>query len=223
MNPHPLIHSELARQRQQQLIAAAPARRRGAAPDSSDDQLGPLVQAAASGDHQAWESLVERLSPTIRNIARSYRLNSADVDDVVQTCWTSALSNIGTLREPEAFAGWLCVIARRAALRTCQRRTREIPVDELAQSDARDQTTPETCLLESERRQAVVRAVNRLSGRQRTLVASLLRHPGASYDDISQRLGLPVGSIGPTRERALARLRRDRQLTAAVAESPRTN
>lgn len=208
MQPHPLIHAELARQRQLDL------RRGSRAAATNPDDLSPVVEAARSGDSNAWESLVTRFTPLLRHVVRDYRLGSADADDVVQTAWTSAFTNIGSLREADAISGWLCVIARREAIRTLRCREREVPVDEQSVADRADDSTPERALIEAENHQAVHAAIDRLPDRQRELLTTLLRGHDETYSDVARRLHLPVGSIGPTRERALARLRRDRHLVA---------
>src|SRR5580765_7043463 len=158
MQPHPLIHTELARQRQLSLRGSA-ARRRPPADDSSTGTLAPLVCAAKAGDGSAWESLVRRFTPTLRGIVRGYRLNAADVDDIVQSAWASAFVHIGGLREPEAIGGWLAVTARREALRTIERRGREVLVDEPSPLVQADTPTAERALIEAEESDAVHDAV----------------------------------------------------------------
>ena len=73
------------------------------------------------------------------------------------------------------------------------------------------------CAIARERRAALHSAVERLSGRQRVLLTSMLSTPAPTYEQLSTRLEMPVGSIGPTRDRALARLRDDADLARAVA------
>jgi RNA polymerase sigma factor (sigma-70 family) len=216
MHPHPLISSELARQRQLDLRRSSRSHRSSRLTPTSSDALTPIVRAAVSGDPQAWGSLVDHFTPTLRGVVRSYRLNAADTDDVVQAAWASAFINIDRLREPEAMGGWLMVIARRTALRTLDRRRREVLVDEPRSADEGDHAAPESALVKAEQRHAVHAAVERLPDHQRRLLRLLIRHSDASYADLSRQLEIPVGSIGPTRERALARLRRDRGLTAVV-------
>jgi RNA polymerase sigma factor (sigma-70 family) len=214
MQPHPLIHEELARQRETELRAPS-ATRNEARSDTHD--LGPTVRAAAAGDEKAWTLLVGRFTPTLRGVVRGYRLCATDVDDVVQSTWASAFPAIRKLREPEAIGGWLCIIARREALRTLARQRREIPVDESGLPEPAEHAPAETAIVANEERHAIRAAVSRLSDRQRTLVSLLLQDPGMSYAEVSSRLGLPIGSIGPTRERALDRLRRDRSLATALS------
>jgi RNA polymerase sigma factor (sigma-70 family) len=212
MNLHPQIHSELARQRSLELRRSPAPSRRGSRPEASDD-LEILVRAAQSGGGDAWQNLVERFTPMMRGVVRGYRLSPADVDDVVQTAWASAFTHLGRLREPLAFGGWLLVTARREALRTLERRAREVLVDEPTYVDENDNSAPDRALLEAERRKAVHAAIKRLPERQRKLVGKLLGD-SVSYEDVSRDCGMPIGSIGPTRDRAIARLRRDPQLVA---------
>ena len=102
-------------------------------------------------------------------------------------------------------------------MRTLQRGVREILVDDSAAFDDVDVASPDAALIQGERRAAVRGAVRRLSGRQRRLISSMLASPAPSYQRLSWVLDIPVGSIGPTRDRALARLRTDAALVSAVS------
>lgn len=219
MHPHPLIHADLARQREDELRRRHGGLRRWPRVDTLEDDFAPTVLDARSGCERAWETLVARFTPTLRSVVQGYRLSAADIDDVVQTAWASAFSHLDSLRDPGAFGGWLCVIARREALRTIRQRQSEVLVDESCFPDESDHATPESALLDVEQHDVLRTAVNRLPDRQRTLLDALLRDASTSYSDVSRTLGLPLGAIGPTRERALARLRRDRKLTALVSPS----
>jgi RNA polymerase sigma factor (sigma-70 family) len=206
MYAHPEIHGHLARQRQVDLVR----RPRGAqrAPQASLE-LGPLVVAAKAGDRRSWELLVTHFTPKLRSLGRGYRLREADVDDIVQETWTAALTHIDRIRVPDAFGGWLLVTARRASLRVIERNRREVvAIDEHVPTGVTART-PDSALLEHEDRIAVNTAVERLPERQSMIVRALLLDSGTSYADLADRLRIPLGSIGPTRERALARLRRE--------------
>jgi RNA polymerase sigma factor (sigma-70 family) len=180
-------------------------------------ELSCLARGAAAGDESAWNELVRRLDGVLRGVARRYRLAGADVDDVVQTTWLRAVDHVGRLHDPGAIAGWLVVTARREAMRTLQRGVREVLTDDTAAIDDPDPASPEVLAIARERRAALHGAVDRLSGRQRVLLSSMLATPAPSYEQIAERLAMPVGSIGPTRDRALARLRDDPDLARAVA------
>src|SRR3954467_9498028 len=83
--------------------------------------LTETLRAAAAGDERAWDALVRRFTPVIRNTAKRYRLAPHEVDDVVQACWLSLFVSLRTLRVPEALGGWLVTTASRQALRIRQR------------------------------------------------------------------------------------------------------
>jgi RNA polymerase sigma factor (sigma-70 family) len=178
--------------------------------------LAGLARRAAAGDERAWQALVERLDGVLRSVVRRYRLPAADADDVVQTTWLRALTHLHRLNEPGAIGSWLVVTAQREALRSLQRGVRETVTDELEPFDTEDETRPDEVALERERDAALRRAVARLSGRQRELVMRLLATPAPTYEELSEQLGMPIGSIGPTRERALARLREDPDVAGLV-------
>jgi RNA polymerase sigma factor (sigma-70 family) len=176
-----------------------------------------VAEAAADGDESAWEELFARFDALLRGVVRGYRLSPSDVDDVVQTVWLRALLHLDRIRDPAAVAGWLVITARREALRALQRPVRELLTDEPRARDDADEQTPETLLLDGERRSAVRTAVQQLDGRQRMLLRAIVREPDSSYEQLSTKLDMPLGAVGPTRLRALERLRRNPSL-ASVAE-----
>jgi len=177
--------------------------------------LAHLAQAAACGDEGAWIDLVERLNATLHAVATRYRLG-ADVDDVVQTAWLRALEHVDRINEPGAIAGWLVTTTRREAMRTLQRGVREVVTDDIAVTVETEPATPEVIAIEGERRVAVHAAVARLPRRQRRLMTSLLASPAPTYRRLAQEADMPLGSIGPTRDRAMARMRQDPQLVDAL-------
>jgi RNA polymerase sigma factor (sigma-70 family) len=181
---------------------------------------GELVRAAANGDQGAWNDLVDRFSGLVWGVARKHRLNDSDAADVCQATWLRLVEHLGNLREPEAVAGWLVTTARRECLRVLRESDRQIPVDVATEIDLRaDDTLPDAdaALLELERAEALRRAFAGLPASCRALLAMLLADPPHSYVEISERLGMPIGSIGPTRARALDRLRRSPELTSLFA------
>jgi RNA polymerase sigma factor (sigma-70 family) len=176
-----------------------------------------LVRAAVAGDERAWDALYKRFTPAVRGVACGYRLSPADVEDVVQNTWLAAATKIDRLREPEAVGAWLITTARREALNTLQRGGRELASEEVEAVAAREAAPVESPLLDGERRDALLAAVQRLPRGQRAVLGELLRTPGASYVEVARRLRRPIGSIGPTRNRGITRLRRDRVLGAVVS------
>jgi len=176
---------------------------------SDGTRVAALVRAAAAGDAAAWEALVHRFTPALRAAARGFRLSPHDVDDVVQSTWLAALTHIDQLRRPEAIIGWLLVTARREALRTLQLGTREVVTLDPEPPESPGPSPQEAAVIQAERREAVLAAVVRLPETQRQLVNELFGPSGLSYAELASKVGMPIGSIGPTRERTLERLRRD--------------
>jgi RNA polymerase sigma factor (sigma-70 family) len=174
------------------------------------------TRPAAGADDHAWRDLFTRLDGILHALAKRYRLGAADVDDVVQTTWLRAIDHVDRLDDPGAIAEWLVTTARREAMDTLQRAVREIVTDDMAALDQADPATPEGIAIEREHRAAVRDAVARLPARQRRVTDLLLMTPSPSYWRVAEQTGMPIGSIGRMRDRALARLRDDRQLANAV-------
>lgn len=184
---------------------------------STDTELEALVQALRVNDDVAWRQLTARFEGMMRSIARSYRLSRADVDDVVQTVWVRLYEHVGRLREPNAIAGWLATTTRRESLRLLQARTREHVTDDVALFDGAETERPESELLATERHDILWRALGTLPPHQRRLMTLLTTEP--DYRAVSATLQMPIGSIGPTRARSVARLQDNQELQALHAAS----
>jgi RNA polymerase sigma factor (sigma-70 family) len=177
-----------------------------------------LVRAARGGQAAAWKTLVERHDGRIAAVCRAHRLSSADAADVRQTTWLRAVEHLDRLHEPQRVGAWLVTVARRECLRVVRQAARVRPCDEeLLQREHAATAPPDLRLLESERRAAVRTAVTALPRRDRALLGLLYSEPEPSYADIGRSMDMPIGSIGPTRGRALERLRRHRRLAELAA------
>jgi RNA polymerase sigma factor (sigma-70 family) len=174
-------------------------------------QPANLVRAAAAGDETAWNQLVDRHLRLVWSITRGYRLSDCDAGDVVQTVWMRLLENIDRVRDPDHIGGWLATTTRRECLRTIalRRRTSPVPQDDatLAALQDPDATELGAGIVREQAACAVHQALQRLPVRWRLLLELLMADDPPSYEEISRRLDMPVGSIGPTRGRALLRLR----------------
>lgn len=207
------------------VLAAAAQRGR---PNDAQQELVAIVRAAQAGDDHAWTRLVQRFDRTLRQTARSYRLVPAEVDDVVQATWLDLLEAIEGIREPAAIGAWLVTTTRRNAMGRRQVHVREELTDDPALGDAPNSEGPEANVLMAERRTVLASALAGLPERHRRLVTVLLTQPELDYRQIGQLLSMPVGSIGPIRARALARLARSPELralttSAVTALSPRAS
>ena len=176
--------------------------------------LSVLVPAARQGDRRAWDAIVDRFLPLVCAIIRHHRLGDADGDDASQTVWLRLVEHLGDLREPDALPGWIRTTARNECLRLLAARGRVRPVDpqDPVGLDAVELDVADEELLAAERRHLLREALAELPAARRELLRLLLADPPVGYEEISARLGIPVGSIGPTRARALEQLRRTRAL-----------
>jgi RNA polymerase sigma factor (sigma-70 family) len=185
--------------------------RRGVRRVHPDDErsVSDLVAAALDGNHTSWDRLVERYTPLLLSIVRRHRLQGSDAEDVVQTVWLRLVEHLGEIRQPAALPGWIVTTARNECLHVIRNAKHVAPTDlgEQGWPEGVDDPAVDADLLEAERHQALLIALAELPDRQRGLLMLLIQDPPLSYEEISQRLGLPVGSIGPTRARALARIR----------------
>jgi RNA polymerase sigma factor (sigma-70 family) len=187
------------------------ARRRWAHRDSIEPaDVALMVRAAAEGNQDAWNALVERFASTVWAIARGHRLNSADAADVFQTTWLRLLEHLDRIEQPERVGAWIGTTARRECLRVLRISCRQVPSGEDFDvlPDQTPSQFPERDLIAIERSQIVNSLVEQLPVRSQLLLRLLSADSPLSYRDISETLSMPIGSIGPTRARALEQLRR---------------
>jgi RNA polymerase sigma factor (sigma-70 family) len=170
---------------------------------------GDLVAAARRGDPEAWAAIVERYRPLVWAICiRGYRLGRADAEDVTQAVWLRLVDRLGSLRDPDALPGWLAAVTARRCLTLLAARRRAVPYPPDLDSIPDGRASVDRDLIEAERRAAAAEAVASLPPEGRRLMGLLAADPPLSYAKIAAELGVPVGSIGPTRRRCLEKLRR---------------
>ncbi len=167
------------------------------------------MERAAEGDLQAWERLHDQYARLIWSITSEFKLVESDAADIAQTTWLRLLEHIDRLEYPDRVSSWLAVTARHECLRSLAMRKRVMLSQDHDELDAAAEHAPEVDerLLAEERAKVVRKAMSQLPGQWQKMLEMLMADPPASYAEISDRLGLPVGSIGPTRGRCLARLR----------------
>lgn len=174
-----------------------------------DVDLSGTVRQAIAGDHHAWDLLVERFSGLVWNVARSQSLDVADAADVSQTVWLRLAEHIATLRDPERVGAWLAITTRNEAQRVRRRRHYQVPIsdDRLMRLPEVNPRLPEAGIEAAEESEVLWRAFAGLGEACRVLLRMLISDPRPSYAMVSETLGVPVGSIGPTRSRCLSHLR----------------
>ncbi len=185
----------------------------------ADPTVSELVARAKDGDRQAWDALVERYAPLIWSICRRHRLGRADADDVGQSVWLRLVDQLDRVRDPAALPGWLATTARRECLRvlgaTQGPRATIFALDVESLPDDRADLGDQA-LLAAERQAALREAFEQLPPNGQQLIALLIADPPLPYADISARLGIPVGSIGPNRSRYLSKMRRHPAIAALL-------
>lgn len=172
-----------------------------------------LVAGALGGDSRAWGEIVRRHTPAVVARVRQFRLTPHQAEDVAQTVWLNLLENLEKLRDPHALPGWIATTARHECIRVTNANRRTVPVDpQGGRLDGVSDSDMDERVLHIERERALREGLAELPVHQREILLLLAADPPLSYAEIAERLGVPVGSIGPTRGRGLARLRQ----TAAI-------
>lgn len=149
-----------------------------------------------------------------------HRLTRPDAADVCQDVWVKLAEGLDTLREPAALPGWLSTTARRECLRTIGKKRNEVLSDmAVDRSDDVQRTDPAGPVLMAERHEALLTALAELPDKARQLLILLMDDPPRPYKEISDLLGIPIGSIGPTRARHLQKLRESPALAGFLPTS----
>jgi RNA polymerase sigma factor (sigma-70 family) len=187
----------------------APRPRRAWAVWVDPSEVAGCVRRAAAGEKDAWDAIVESFSGLVWTVANGHRLGPADTAEVMQTTWLRLLENLDRIREPERLGGWLATTARRESLRMLRLRGREFPTDDDGGIGGTPSTdpTPEQAVLDRDRDRRLWGAFDRLNDRCRQLLhlVIIVQPP---YSEVAAAMDMPIGSIGPTRQRCLDRLRR---------------
>jgi len=171
--------------------------------ERSDDEL---VRACRAGDEAAWAALVERYSALILSVPRRYGFSAAEADDVFSEVCLILVRSLDALRDVQALPRWLVRVTSRAAWEV-SRRGRRDQMSELPELTGG--AAPDAVATVFEEEELVRRALAGISRKCQHLLGLLYFEPESlSYDEIAQRLGIPRGSLGPTRKRCLERMRK---------------
>lgn len=190
-----------------------------------DNPVVALVVRARGGDERAWAALVDRYAPLIWSLCRRYRLDTTDTADVGQNVWLLLVNQLAKIRDPAALPGWLATTTRQE----CQRVLNKAQVPHIARRKPDTENIPDSLaetieqgLLAAERHAALREAFTHLSPRDQQFIALLIEDPPTPYAEISTRLGIPVGSIGPNRRRCLDKLRHHPAMAALISAEAQT-
>jgi RNA polymerase sigma factor (sigma-70 family) len=177
-----------------------------------------LVQRCRAGQQAAWNTLVRRYQRLIYTVPRRAGLSEDQAADVFQVVFSRLFEHLDRLDDPSRVQAWLVTTAKRESLRLLQLSRRVVDLAPVAGADddgtdpldrfASDAPLAEDLLSELQQQDRLRRAVAQLDERSRTVVELLfLQDEPLPYAEVAQRLGIAVGSIGPTRARCLDKLR----------------
>jgi RNA polymerase sigma factor (sigma-70 family) len=174
-----------------------------------EDDVSVLLHRCRQGHPQAWRSMVEQFTPVVWTVAKSWGLRPSDCEDVCQSTWAHVVKSIDTIQRPERLRTWVVTVAKRESIKYKRSAAHQVPVADI-ESDVRepDDSGPEDVVVARADHWRVHAALRQLPGPQQALVRLLLSEPALTYDEISTRLNIPRGSIGPVRNRVLRRMRR---------------
>lgn len=174
--------------------------------ESSANANATFLAAACAGDKSAWDEIIRRYEGAVRAAVACYR-PTPDAADVIQNTWLRLFEHAATIRDPERLGGWLMTTARRECLAQIRRQRSERPLATIETGQPCPEATPEAMVILTETRQQVRLATEALPTRYRALVEALYYRPCGSYTEVARHTGMPIGSIGPTRLRAMRCLR----------------
>ncbi len=176
-----------------------------------------LVDRCRSGDAGAWRLLVQRYQRLVYAVALRAGLDEAGAADVFQTVFQRLVQHIDTLSQPDRLQAWIVTTAKREALRQRElaRRTVSIHADEDDDGESPAHQIPddaplaEAVLADLQQLHLLRQAFDQLDERCRGLLALVFRDEDEHlpYAEVGRRLGMPTGSVGPTRVRCLDKLR----------------
>jgi RNA polymerase sigma factor (sigma-70 family) len=179
-----------------------------------------LVRRAAHSSQSAWSSLVRRHQPLVYGVCRRYGLTGWDADDITGAVWLQLVRRLTMIREPATLPGWLATTTRNECLSHLRHHSRQVFGHD-QEIDTEVDPTPDAGLLSEERWSALRKALADVPERDRKLLFLLFSDPPLSYAEISTRLKIPIGSIGPNRQRCLARIRQNNAIASLLPS--RTN
>ncbi len=168
-----------------------------------------LLLAAGEGNASAWEEIVRRYGRLVSTSVRSFGLQDADALDAVQMTWLRLAENCHRIQFPERLAGWLATTASRECLRILRQAKHTANAAETVAENIVDPSVgPEERAVNADTARVLGNLVAELPPSKRTLVRALFAEVPQPYDEVARNTGIPIGSIGPTRARALQQLRR---------------
>jgi RNA polymerase sigma factor (sigma-70 family) len=171
-------------------------------------RIAALLDAARGGQEEAVGQIVAELSPLLWQVARAAGLGGGDAEDVLQTVWVRLLSHLDNIHSSGALTAWLVITTKRESWRVRAAGRRQLPADHdwLAAIPDPEPGSEERAIVDDQRR-VLWAALAQLSPRCQELLRIVAFVPRPDYGTVALELGIPRGSVGPTRGRCLAKLR----------------
>lgn len=177
-------------------------------PETLASRAAAMFTSFRAGDEAAMGALVALLTPILWHTARAQRLDRESAEDVVQSTWLALVRSAEKIADPQAVLAWLVVTAKRESWRVVKRNDRtdpkEIEDDEVVVPSG---DLPEERVLRSDADNRLWQHIAQLPERCQALLRVIAFSDRPDYAAVAKALGMPIGSIGPTRGRCLAKLR----------------
>lgn len=183
----------------------------------AEESDAALVARCQGGEAAAWRTLVQRYQRLVYAVARRAGLDEHGAADVFQVVFTRLVEHLPRLRDADKLQAWIVTTAKREVLAHWRRGKRTVSMTVDTEGDdtaapfdmADDAAIPEEMLADLQQVHRLRLALERMDERCRSLLKLVFRDEddALSYDEVARQLGMPVGSIGPTRARCLGRLR----------------
>ena len=188
--------------------------------NATPEEVAALVQRHFDGDAEALAELIGIFQSLVRAAARRVLRCATDVDDAVQDTWLNFVRFGDRIADPERVGAWLWTVALNSARRIQRRASRCIVADnvaDLADAMADDVPDPDHALQRCERATIVHRAATEMRPTDQRVLSLMMDERAYDYRQISSLSGRPIGSLGPTRERIIRRLRTNPQVAELMA------
>lgn len=189
---------------------------------SPEEPIPDLVSGALAGHQAAWDALVARLERVVWKSVNMMTYDREIRDDAFAATWLRLAERLDSIREPEKLPGWLATTACNEVRQIVRQRGRQhvslteswagptggAGIGDLVDTLVDDDGEHADGLILDERRHEVRAAFARLDEACREIIAVLvLADPPTPYDEASEQLGRPIGSLGPSRRRCLDKIR----------------
>lgn len=169
--------------------------------------VGAVLRRVVDGEQEAWDEIVEGYGGLVWSVARGYRLGAL-TDDVVQTVWLRLAEYCDRIREPDRLASWLATTTRNEALRVVKKQQKSLSIADYPEAGDDTVSTLDEIITDDDTLTHVLQAFAELPEKDQALLRLLCTVPPLDYATVAELLGRSIGSIGPSRNRAIAKLRK---------------